>query len=231
MCIRDSFKIGKHEFYYSPNSINHDVESRQNTDDKSDLNAHIGKIFDVKRINVVKKFENPPRPFNQMTLVQKMESEKIGTKSTRANIIHTIINRDYIKDSQLRPTPLAKALVEILHNYSSGILSSEMTREIEEQLSGIEEKKITQEQVLEKTKKQNDYRSLNTDEKVAKVSAIGMGMRSQAGVAKKMFKALGEKGINIQAISTSEIKISVLIHEDFAELAVRSLHSIYGLDK
>ena len=82
-----------------------------------------------------------------------MESEKIGTKSTRANIIHTIINRDYIKDSQLRPTPLAKALVEILHNYSSGILSSEMTREIEEQLSGIEEKKITQEQVLEKTKK------------------------------------------------------------------------------
>ena len=95
------FKIGKHEFYYSPNSINHDVESRQNTDDKSDLNAHIGKIFDVKRINVVKKFENPPRPFNQMTLVQKMESEKIGTKSTRANIIHTIINRDYIKDSQL----------------------------------------------------------------------------------------------------------------------------------
>ena len=147
------FKIGKHEFCYSPNSINHEVESGQNIDDKSDLNAYIGKIFNVKRIYVVKKFENPPRPFNQMTLVQKMESEKIGTKSTRANIIHTIINRDYIKESQLIPTPLAKALVEILHNYSSGILSSEMTRKIEEQLSGIEEKKITQEQVLEKTKK------------------------------------------------------------------------------
>ena len=58
-----------------------------------------------------------------------------------------------------------------------------------------------------------------------------MGMRSQAGVAKKMFKALGEKGINIQAISTSEIKISVLIDQDFTELAVRSLHSIYGLDQ
>ena len=85
--------------------------------------------------------------------------------------------------------------------------------------------------VLDQIKKQNDFKSIKTDEKVAKVSAIGMGMRSQAGVAQKMFKALGEKGINIQAISTSEIKISVLIDQDFTELAVRSLHSIYGLDK
>ena len=56
-------------------------------------------------------------------------------------------------------------------------------------------------------------------------------MRSQAGVATKMFKALGEKNINIQAISTSEIKISVLINQDFIELAVRTLHSAYGLDQ
>ena len=55
-------------------------------------------------------------------------------------------------------------------------------------------------------------------------------MRSQAGVAQKMFETLGKKNINIQAISTSEIKISVLIHEDSTELAVRSLHSTYGLD-
>ena len=86
-------------------------------------------------------------------------------------------------------------------------------------------------EILEKIKEQNDFQSLKTDEKVAKVSAIGTGMRSQAGVATKMFRALGEKNINIQAISTSEIKISVLINQDFIELAVKTLHSAYGLDQ
>ena len=66
---------------------------------------------------------------------------------------------------------------------------------------------------------------------VAKVSVIGIGMRSHAGVAAQMFKALGEKGINILAISTSEIKISVLIDAAYAELAVRTLHSLYELGK
>jgi aspartate kinase len=65
---------------------------------------------------------------------------------------------------------------------------------------------------------------------VAKVSVIGIGMRSHAGVAAQMFKALSEKGINILAITTSEIKISVLIDAAYAELAVRTLHTIYGLD-
>jgi len=65
---------------------------------------------------------------------------------------------------------------------------------------------------------------------VVKVSVIGIGMRSHAGVAARMFKALAEKGINIQAISTSEIKISVLIDRAYSELAVRTLHSLYGLD-
>ncbi|HRY06731.1 MAG TPA: ACT domain-containing protein, partial [Hyphomicrobiaceae bacterium] len=65
---------------------------------------------------------------------------------------------------------------------------------------------------------------------VAKISVIGIGMRSHAGVAAEMFKALAEKGINILAISTSEIKISVLIDAAYAELAVRTLHSMYGLD-
>jgi len=65
---------------------------------------------------------------------------------------------------------------------------------------------------------------------VAKISVIGIGMRSHAGVAAQMFKALAEKGINILAITTSEIKISVLIDAAYAELAVRTLHSLYGLD-
>lgn len=68
------------------------------------------------------------------------------------------------------------------------------------------------------------------DVRVAKVSVVGVGMRSHAGVASAMFTTLGARGINIQAISTSEIKVSVLIHEDETELAVRVLHTAYGLD-
>ena len=66
---------------------------------------------------------------------------------------------------------------------------------------------------------------------VAKVSIIGIGMRSYVGVASRMFKTLAEKGINIQVITTSEIKVSVLISEEYTELAVRALHSAYGLDQ
>ena len=75
------------------------------------------------------------------------------------------------------------------------------------------------------------FLELTVDEEVAKVSVIGVGMRSHAGVAKTMFTALAEKGVNIQVISTSEIKISVLIDAAYTELAVRALHSAYGLDK
>jgi aspartate kinase len=62
------------------------------------------------------------------------------------------------------------------------------------------------------------------------VSVIGVGMRSHAGVAQSMFTTLAEKGINIQVISTSEIKISVLVDEEYTELALRALHTAYGLD-
>lgn len=69
-----------------------------------------------------------------------------------------------------------------------------------------------------------------SDSKIAKVSVVGVGMRSHAGVAATMFRALSEVGVNIQMISTSEIKISVIIEEKFLELAVRALHSVFGLD-
>ena len=69
-----------------------------------------------------------------------------------------------------------------------------------------------------------------TDDHIAKVSVVGVGMRSHSGVAATMFKALADVGVNIQMISTSEIKISVIIEEKFLELAVRSLHSAFGLD-
>jgi len=75
------------------------------------------------------------------------------------------------------------------------------------------------------------FEDVQLDENVAKVSVIGVGMRSHAGVAKTMFTALAEKGVNIQVISTSEIKISVLIDAAYTELAVRALHAAYELDK
>jgi aspartate kinase len=75
------------------------------------------------------------------------------------------------------------------------------------------------------------FDDVRVDEDVAKVSVIGVGMRSHAGVAKTMFGALADKGVNIQVISTSEIKISVLIDAAYTELAVRALHAAYGLDQ
>lgn len=84
--------------------------------------------------------------------------------------------------------------------------------------------------VLEGVRETINFESLSSDPNVVKVSVIGVGMRSHAGVAKEMFQAFAEKGINIQVISTSEIKISVLIAEEYTELALRSLHTAYGLD-
>lgn len=84
--------------------------------------------------------------------------------------------------------------------------------------------------ILESRKDEIGFNRLITDAEVAKVSVVGVGMRSHAGVAAIMFKTLAERGINIEAISTSEIKVSVLIDEDETELAVRVLHTAYGLD-
>lgn len=85
--------------------------------------------------------------------------------------------------------------------------------------------------VLKGAHKTIGYFDVTSSTEVAKVSVIGVGMRSHAGVAAQMFKALAEKGINILAITTSEIKISVLIDAAYAELAVRTLHSLFGLAK
>jgi len=84
--------------------------------------------------------------------------------------------------------------------------------------------------VLEGAKKAIGYQVIQGSTDIAKVSVIGIGMRSHAGVAADCFKALASRGINIRAITTSEIKISVLIDAPYTELAVRTLHSLYGLD-
>ncbi len=85
-------------------------------------------------------------------------------------------------------------------------------------------------QVLEEAKDKIGYEELRGATDVVKISVIGVGMRSHAGVAAQMFKALAERKINIEAITTSEIKISILIDAAYEELAIRTLHSLYGLD-
>ncbi|HEX8669882.1 MAG TPA: aspartate kinase [Allosphingosinicella sp.] len=84
--------------------------------------------------------------------------------------------------------------------------------------------------VLERVRTEMGFDEIITDTNIVKVSAVGVGMRSNAGIAAQMFQALGQRGINIMAITTSEIKISVLIAEEYTELAVRVLHTAYGLD-
>lgn len=84
--------------------------------------------------------------------------------------------------------------------------------------------------MLESRKADLRYEQILADRNVVKISVVGIGMRSHAGVAQRMFSALAERSVNIQVISTSEIKVSVLISEDYLELALRALHTAYGLD-
>jgi aspartate kinase len=86
------------------------------------------------------------------------------------------------------------------------------------------------EEIVRDSAKQLGAREVHTDARIAKVSVVGVGMRSHAGVASQMFAALADVGINIQMITTSEIKISVIIEEKYLELAVRALHSSFGLE-
>ncbi|ENA2870770.1 aspartate kinase [Campylobacter upsaliensis] len=89
----------------------------------------------------------------------------------------------------------------------------------------LDQAKNTMKEVL------GDQVSLESDSAVVKVSVVGVGMKSHSGVASTAFKALADEGINIGMISTSEIKISMIVHEKYGELAVRALHEVYGLDK
>ncbi|MBV1696056.1 MAG: aspartate kinase [Hyphomicrobiales bacterium] len=124
--------------------------------------------------------------------------------------------------------PLADANINvdmIVQNVSSDGKNTDMTFTVQEsELARTLE-------VLKGARKDIGYFDVMSSADVVKVSVVGVGMRSHAGVASQMFKALAEKGINILAITTSEIKISVLIDAAYAELAVRTLHSLYGLEK
>ncbi|MDF1633507.1 aspartate kinase [Mycoplana sp. MJR14] len=124
--------------------------------------------------------------------------------------------------------PLAEAHINvdmIVQNISEDGSKTDMTFTVP---SGDVDKAL---KVLEGAKEKVGFDVIQHETGLVKVSVIGIGMRSHAGVAASAFRALAEKGINIKAITTSEIKISILIDGPYAELAVRTLHSVYGLDK
>lgn len=124
--------------------------------------------------------------------------------------------------------PLAEERINvdmIVQNISEDGSKTDMTFTVP---SGDADKAI---RVLEGVKDQVGFDVIQHESGLVKVSVIGIGMRSHAGVAASAFRALADKGINIKAITTSEIKISILIDGAYAELAVRTLHSVYGLDK
>lgn len=123
--------------------------------------------------------------------------------------------------------PLADASVNvdmIVQNVSADDQATDMTFTVAK--SDLERTKS----IIEANKDEIGYQSVIANDGVVKISIIGVGMRSHTGVAQTMFKTLAEKGINIQVISTSEIKVSVLVAEEYTELAVRALHTAYGLD-
>jgi aspartate kinase len=85
--------------------------------------------------------------------------------------------------------------------------------------------------ILEKTARELQAREVSGDDRIVKISLVGVGMRSHAGIASTMFEALAREGINIRMISTSEIKISVVVDEKYLELGVRALHDAFHLDQ
>jgi aspartate kinase len=124
--------------------------------------------------------------------------------------------------------PLAEANINvdmIVQNISEDGKSTDMTFTVP---SGDVDKAL---RALEKVRETVGIDTIQHDDGMSKVSVIGIGMRSHAGVAATAFKALADRSINIRAITTSEIKISILIDGPYTELAVRTLHSVYGLDK
>ena len=113
----------------------------------------------------------------------------------------------------------------IVQNISQDGISANLTFTVQSRDMSLSKK------ILENNNKKLNYKNISTDSDVSKISVVGMGMMSQTGVANKMFKTLADKKINILAISTSEIKISVLIKKKHTEQAIKSLHNAYSLGK
>ena len=179
-------------------------------------------------LQVLSSFNDAPGTFvvDEGDLMEKELVSGIAYSRDEAKItLQRIADRPGVAASLFGPLADANINVDmIVQNSSRNGETTDMTFTVARSQLALALK------VLEGAKAAIGCEQVYSDDNVAKVSVIGVGMRSHAGVAQRMFSTLAEKGINIQVISTSEIKVSVLIAEEYVELALRSLHSAYGLD-
>ena len=207
------------------------------------------KVLQIRSVEFAGKYKVPVRVLSSLTdplmpLDEEMRSGTLITFEEDENMEQAVIsgiafNRDESKITILgvpdRPGiayqilgPVAEANIDvdmIIQNQSvGGTTDFSFTVHRNEYAKALE--------VLNaKVKNAIGAREIGGDEKVCKVSAVGIGMRSHVGIASLMFRTLSEEGINIQMISTSEIKISVIIDDKYMELAVRALHKAFGLEQ
>ncbi len=184
--------------------------------------------YDVK-VQVLSSFDNNPgtmiiREENDM---EKTKISGIAYSSNEAKI--TIFN---VPDKPGQAAKIFGALADEAMNVDMIVQSSTLNGAATDITFTISESDlISARKVIEDLKPDINFTSFSEDSKVSKVSVVGNGMRTKPGIAKMMFETLALNNINIQVISTSEIKISVLISSDYSELAVRTLHDAFGLDK
>jgi aspartate kinase len=180
------------------------------------------------RVQVLSSFEDKPGTLvvNEDEIMEQELVSGIAYSRDEAKItLLRVADRPGVAASIFGPLADANINVDmIVQNVSESGDTTDMTFTVSK--ADFERAK----QVIEGQRNRVQYAGMIADSNVVKVSVIGVGMRSHAGIAQRMFQALAEKGINIQVISTSEIKISVLVAEEYTELAVRALHTAYGLD-
>jgi aspartate kinase len=184
------------------------------------------------KVRVLSSFLEPGLP-NPGTLV--CDEDEIVEKQIVSGVAYS---RDEAKITLLGVADHPGVAAEIFGCLAEGAINVDMIVQSESRQEGRQNivftapdrEALRAQEVLAGRRDRIGYDGIHLRRDVAKVSVIGVGMRSHAGVASAMFAALAQKGINIQAISTSEIKISVLIDSQYTELAVRALHTAYGLD-
>ncbi len=184
--------------------------------------------YNVK-LQVLSSFDNLP---GTMIIKEENDMEKtkisgIAYSSNEAKI--TIFN---VPDNPGQAAKIFGALADEAINVDMIVQSSTLNGAATDiTFTILESDLIPARKVIENLKSGINFTSFREDGKVTKVSVVGNGMRTKPGIAKMMFETLANNNINIQVISTSEIKISVLISSDYSELAVRTLHDAFGLDK
>ena len=180
------------------------------------------------RLQVLSSFNDTPGTLvvNEDEIVEQEMVSGVAYSRDEAKItLNRVADRPGVAASIFGP--LAKAGINvdmIVQNVSADGSTTDLTFTV---TKGDLDRAVAK---LEGLREALGFERLVSDPNVVKVAVIGVGMRSHAGVAQRMFQALADKGINIQVISTSEIKVSVLIAEEYTELAVRALHTAYGLD-